>query len=310
MSDTASSSEFAPGSPPTPASRRALLRWAADALEDAGRDEPYRTAEWLLIDILDCRRLDLHLEPDARVTADAARAFGARVRRRAEGEPIQHILGYDEFYGVRLAVTPDVLIPRPETEELVERALDLLRDREAPRVLDVGTGSGCIALALATERPDARVAACDVSAGALAVARRNARRLDLDVRCFEADLFDAAFLDRVREEGGTGLDLLISNPPYIPDAEIPHLPAIVREHDPEIALRAGDDPLRFYRQLADEGREACAAGAILLVEAHAEYADDVAAVFRAAQWSDVRVEDDLAGRPRMVWGRCPPAPTP
>jgi len=294
-----------PSSPPEPSTRKTLRDWGAAVLESEGREEPHRTATWLLVDTLDCRQVDLYLHPEERVQSRDAEMFAELIRRRADGEPLQHILGYDEFFGLHLSITSDVLIPRPETEELVEQGLRRIEDVDAPRVFDVGTGSGCIALAIAAQRPGASVAACDVSPDALAVARRNADRLDLDVSCFEADLFAEAFIDRCRDEGAVDLDLLVSNPPYIPDAEADELPAIVRSYDPPVALFAGEDPLRFYRRLARTGRTLCRPGGWIALETHATYADDAADVLRAAGWEHVDVTRDLAGRPRFAIGNCP-----
>jgi release factor glutamine methyltransferase len=296
-------SSAASSSLPNSATRRTLCDWGAAALDRAGREEPHRTATWLLVDVLECRRIDLHLDPDVPVDPEARDTFAEMICRRAEGEPLQHILGYDEFYGLRLRVTPDVLIPRPETEEVVEHALDLLESTDAPRILDAGTGSGCIALALAAERPDAEVAAFDVSEDALAVARDNADRLGLAVTWFQADLLDEDVVGRVEEQGAGGVDLLVSNPPYIPDEEADGLPEVVRDYDPPVALFAGDDPLRFYRRLATVGRSLCRPGGWIVVETHATYAEGVAGVFREAGWQEVSVARDLAGRPRIATGR-------
>jgi release factor glutamine methyltransferase len=218
------------------------------------------------------------------------------VDRCVAGEPLQHVLGYADFRDLRLRVSPAVMVPRPETEEVVEAALALIEDVETPRVLDVGTGSGCIALALKHERPDARVQAWDVSPDALAVARDNADRLGLDVHVAQVDLFEDAATESLRKP----VDLLVSNPPYIPDDEAETLPPVVRDYDPDVALFAGDDPLRFYRALAARAPALCAPGAALVFEAHADYAEDAAAVLEAEGLRDVRVRDDLSGRPRIL----------
>jgi release factor glutamine methyltransferase len=160
----------------------------------------------------------------------------------------------------------------------------------------VGTGSGCIALALKQERPDARVQAWDVSADALAVARDNADRLGLDVHFAQVDLFDDAATESLREP----VDLLVSNPPYIPDDEAETLSPVVRDYDPDVALFAGDDPLRFYRALATRAPALCVPGAALVFETHADYAEDAAAVLEAEGLRDVRIQDDLSGRPRIL----------
>jgi release factor glutamine methyltransferase len=289
--------------PPSEPSRRALILWGRDRLEAEAYENPRQVAEWLLMDVLDVGRVALVAHPGVSVPTPDVERFRAMIDRCAAGEPMQHVLGADTFYGLELTITPDVLVPRPETEELVERLLDLLADVPAPRVLDVGTGSGCIALALQHERPDAVVHACDVSADALAVAQRNAHRLDLTLHLSEVDVLadDAAALLP------GDLDALVSNPPYIPNDEAASLPATVRDYDPPVALFSGDDPLRFYRALASLAPTLCVPVGLCIVEAHADYADDVGALFRAEGLTDVHVETDLAGRPRIVWARVPDA---
>jgi release factor glutamine methyltransferase len=279
--------------------RLALLDRAAERLTAAGRDAPRRTAAWLLMEVLDCDRGQLYAHPDRQVAWDDARQFNAMVDRCVAGEPLQHVLGYAVFRGLRLAVSPAVMVPRPETEEVVEAALAMIDDVEAPHVLDVGTGSGCIALTIKHERPDATVRAWDVSPDALAVARENADRLGLDVPFAEVDLF----ADDLDERLTHPVDLLVSNPPYIPDDEAESLPAVVRDYDPHVALFAGDDPLRFYRALATRTPTLCASGAAVVLETHAGYAEEAAATLRAEGLADVRLQDDLSGRLRILTAR-------
>lgn len=278
--------------------RLALLDRAIQRLEAADRQAPRRTAEWLLAELLDCDRAQIYAHPERSVPPETAQQYDEQVQRRVRGEPLQHILGYASFRGLRLRVTPDVMVPRPETEAVVDRALACIEETECPRVLDVGTGSGCIALALKHERPDAVVHACDVSPDALTVAQANAEALRLDVQFLEGDV--------LAEEGPTrmpqNLDLLVSNPPYIPDDEADTLPPVVREYDPDVSLFAGDDPLRFYRALADWTRALCVPGASFVFEVHAEYAEEVAALLRGEGGFEVHQEADLSGRPRIVWG--------
>jgi len=278
-----------------------LLDRAVRRLDAADRSAPRRTAEWLLTEVLGGNRAQIYAHPGRSVAPEDARQFDEMVKRRVQGEPLQHILGYISFHGLRLQVSPAVMVPRPETERVVDRALACLEDTETPRVLDVGTGSGCIALTLRHKRSDAVVSACDVSSDALAVARSNARALGLDVQFLEADVL----ADDVPGRVPRNLDLLVSNPPYIPDDEADALPPVVREYDPDVSLFAGDDPLRFYRDLVDWTRALCAPGASVVFEIHAEYADEVEALLRRAGLDDVTVEEDLSGRPRVVWRRVP-----
>jgi len=286
---------------PLPSTRLGLIRAGTRRLDAADRDAPRRTAEWLLAEVLDCDRAALYTQADQPVASDAADRFRDMIQRREEGEPLQHVLGYASFRGLQIEVSPAVMVPRPETEEVVETALRVLDGVETPRVLDVGTGSGCIALALKHERPDAEVYACDVRREALEIARTNAQRLGLNASFIHADLFSEDFLDRMPRE----LNLLVANPPYIPDDEADTLPPVVRDYDPDIAVFAGDDPLRFYRRLADVARTLHGEKTAVVLEAHADYAGDVADLLRTCGLSDVQVEPDVPGRPRIVRGRGP-----
>jgi len=281
-----------------PMTPRALLADAADALARAGVDSPRRTAEWIVEEVTGADRAALYR--DAPVDAAAVARVRDLTARRAAGEPVQYVLGHADFYGLRLAVTPAVLIPRPETEELVERALAAIAGVEAPVVLDVGTGSGAIALAMQHARPDALVVAVDVSADALAVARANAAALGLDVAFVAADALAPGFADGVPP----AFDLVVSNPPYVPAAEREGLQREVRDHEPALALFVPDaDPLRPYRVLAGHASRLLVAGGALAVETHADHGAGVADLFRASGLAEVALHRDLAGRDRIVIGR-------
>ncbi|PSQ97865.1 MAG: peptide chain release factor N(5)-glutamine methyltransferase [Bacteroidetes bacterium SW_9_63_38] len=281
-------------------SRKILLDRAAARLEAAGQDAPRRMAEWLLMEVLDTDRGQLYAHADRAVGGEAVVEFRSMVNRCEAGEPLQHVLGYTSFRGLRIEVSPAVMIPRPETERVTGAALRAIEDRERPRVLDVGTGSGCIALALKAERPDAIVEGWDVSVDALAVARRNARQLGLDVSFAEVDLFsDAAARTDVR------MDLLVSNPPYIPNEEAEQLSTTVRDYDPPEALFAGEDPLRFYRALTERAFALCTPGGAVVLETHADYAEASAQVAREAGLVDMQVACDLSDRPRILTARVP-----
>lgn len=281
-------------------SRLDLLDAAIRQLEAVGQDAPRRTAEWLLMDVAGCDRGQLYAHPEQELEPGAVRQFARMVERCADGEPLQHILGYTSFRGLRIDVSPAVMIPRPETEEVVEAALHVLEPVDAPRILDIGTGSGCIALACKRERPDADVWGWDVSREALSVARKNARRLELDAQFERVDILAADL-----ETCAPGpLDLLISNPPYIPEDEAEALPSVVRDYDPDVALFSGEDPLRFYRVLARQATALCASNAAVVVEVHADYAEDAANLFRRRRFANVRLHTDLQGCPRILVARC------
>ncbi len=283
---------------PDPLTARALLEDTAARLAASGVGDAARVAEWLVEDATGHTRAALYT--GAAVTAEAAVRVAAMAERRAAGEPVQYVLGHADFYGLRLSVSPDVLIPRPETEEVVEYALTRIAAVDVPLVLDVGTGSGAIALAVAATRPDAVVFAADVSATALAVARDNADRLGLAVTFVEADAFVPAFADRVP----AAFDLLISNPPYVPQSERADLQREVRDHEPPLALFVDDaDPLAPYRALAGHAVRLLAPGGWLVAETHADHGAAVAALFAAAGLRAVSVTRDLAGRDRIASAR-------
>ena len=284
--------------------RRDFLDAAVRRLSRAGVEDARRTAEWIVEDATGARRVDLYLRPDVELGAAETALAERYLARRAAGEPVQYVLGSADFYGLRLAVTPAVLIPRPETETVVEHALGLVGDHEAPLVLDVGTGSGAIALAVKSERPDAEVIGVDVSPDALAVAAGNAGRLGLDVTFVEADLLRPSFADEVP----AAFALVVSNPPYVPLAERAGLQREVRDHEPGTALFVpDDDPLRFYRALAERAERLLAPGGWLVAETHADRGQDVAALWAGAGLENVEVHPDLAGRDRVAVARRPPA---
>jgi release factor glutamine methyltransferase len=272
-----------------------LLRWTADHFASKGIDTPRLDAECLLAFALESDRLRLYLEYDKPVH-DAERArFRELVKRRAEDRvPVALLTGRREFWSLPLQVTPDVLVPRPETETLVQVALDRLRDCGAAlRILDVGTGSGAVALALLSELPQARAVATDVSAAALAVAERNARALGLDGR-LELRLGDA--LEPVR---GERFDLLVSNPPYVAESEAGTLaPELACE--PVVALFAGRDGTDLLRRLVTGAPALLAAGGALGLELAPAQAPAVTQWMAAEGFEDVRVARDLAGRARVA----------
>ncbi|UUY06168.1 peptide chain release factor N(5)-glutamine methyltransferase [Svornostia abyssi] len=269
---------------------RDALDSAGVAIRASGSDTPRLDAEVLLAHVLGVRREALFLDPGREVAGPQIRDYQALVRRRAvERAPVAYLVGTRGFRHLELAVDPRALIPRPETELLVEAALGL---PHGARVLDVGTGSGAIALALADERPDLAITATDVDEDALAVARENAARLGLDVTFAAGDLLDAV--------PGARFDAVLSNPPYIPDGDRAGLPADVRDHEPPGALFAGADGLDVYRRLIPQ---AAAAAPLVAVEVGAGQAAAVEALMRAAGLGSVEARPDLAGILRVVVGR-------
>ena len=280
---------------------RALLDDAVARMDDAGLTSPRRNAEWLLCETMGASRSALLSRLDEPVSPSTVAQFTDLLERRLGHEPLQYILGYTEFYGLRLNVSPDVLIPRPETEQVVEEGLRMLESRSRPRVLDVGTGSGCIAIAVKAQRRDAAVWACDVSERALAVARSNALRHELDVEFFQAD----ALADDFEARAPRDLDLLISNPPYVPEGELADLPREVGEFEPHLALIATHDPLIFYRRIAVAGIDHLRPGGSLVFETHADFGAAAASVLEETGYENVALMTDYSDRPRILCAQRP-----
>jgi release factor glutamine methyltransferase len=252
---------------------------------------PRLTAEVLLAHALNRERQYLYAHPEEELTEVAWIHYGRYLHQRLEGKPTQYITGRQEFYGRDFRVTPDVLIPRPETEHLVEAALNHLKPGDA--VVDVGTGSGAIAITIALEAR-IQVHATDISIGALQVARQNARILDARVSFLAGDLVtciaDATF------------DLIVSNPPYVPKTDHPSLQREVRDYEPEVALFGGFSGLEIYERLIPEAKRVLRPRGWLLFELGYNSLEPVRAML-GSDWGEISVQADLAGLPRVLAGR-------
>lgn len=281
--------------------RREFWTDATARLEAAGVEDARRNVFWILEEVTGADRASLLSSPGHPLADEERQRAEAMVHRRATGEPVQYILGHADFLDLRLAVSPAVLIPRPETEDVAEAALARIAGVERPLVLDVGTGSGALALGIAHARPDATVVAADVSRDALAVAMGNAERLGLDVSFVHADALRPQFADAVPP----AFDLIVSNPPYVPRAEHPTLQREVRDHEPGLALFVDEDPLVFYRALAGHARRLLAPGGWLVCETHADFGADVRDLFAEAGLAETAIARDLSGRDRIASGRQP-----
>jgi len=317
-----------------------VIQGATRYLEERGVGSARLQAEWLLAGVLGVPRLQLYLDFSRQVGASELDALRPLVRRRGRREPLQYILGTAVFCGLELRVSSAVLIPRPETEQLAERgwtllkmrriensrstesgaeSLDRSRRREeeapereaadeegsadgsaAPRVLDFGTGSGCLAIALAAHVPEAKITAVDRSEEALAVARANAQKNRVADRI---EFAQADGLDRLQT--GRGFDLLIANPPYVPTAEIARLEPEVRDHEPQLALDGGADGLEFYRLLDRQSPGVLRPQGQILWEFGDGQAESIRSMLDASGWRQIGVHLDLSGRPRFIEARRP-----
>ena len=271
-----------------------LLREASQTLRDAGVPEARREAGSLLSHVIGKDRTFLISHAEDIVAGDDLARFRETVARRASGEPLQYITGVQDFYGREFRVTTDVLIPRPETELLVEAALEVIAHKPAPLICDVGTGSGCIAITLVCERTDARAVAVDVSVPALAVAEDNARRHAVGdrMRFTISDCFDS--VDR------TAFDLVVSNPPYVAADALPGLQREVRDHEPLVALSSGADGLDVIRRLLRDAPAFLKTDGYLIMEIGFDQGEKVQRLINENLWRLDEIRPDLQGIPRIV----------
>ncbi len=262
-------------------------------IEDAGQD-----AWMLLAYVCGISRADYLADPEKQMTEKERDAFTALVEKRGSRIPLQHLTEIQGFMGFDFKVNSSVLIPRQDTEALVEKALELIPDGGPYRILDLCTGSGCIALSLAKLHGGIEIAASDLSLEALACAQENADRLGVKLRLVRSDLFAGL--------GSDCFDMIVSNPPYIPSAVIGTLSDEVRLHEPRIALDGGEDGLSFYRRILRESPAHLRSEGLLLVEIGYEQAEAVQALFEQNGFSGIEVIRDLSGHDRVVLGRLKP----
>jgi len=281
---------------------RAALRAAIARLEESNVPSAPLAAELLLMHILRRDRTWLYAHPEFELSPKDAAAYAQLIERRSEGVPTQYLTGRQEFWGLEFEVGPGVLIPRPETEHVIEVALERLgaRRTEPLRIADVGTGSGCIAISLARELPCAEIVATDISAAALDYAQRNAARHSVSnrIQFLNADLLEAAIA--APSSAQSGFDLIVSNPPYVGRSDAASLPREVREHEPAEALFAGDDGLQIYPALIEQAARKLAPNGILVLELGYNGAQYVGSLLSAPHWSDLRFTPDLAGIERVI----------
>lgn len=271
---------------------RELYEQGNRSLTEAGIEEAALDARLLLEAVCETDRSYLLAHGERAVTEEQRKSYVNLIEKRRQRIPLQHILGYQDFMGLHFQVTPEVLIPRQDTETLVEEVMRNLHD--GMRILDLCTGSGCILLSLLRYSNGCQGTGTDISGAALAVARRNAMALGVEAAWIESNLFEQV----------TGkYDVLVSNPPYIPTGVIPTLMEEVREHDPLIALDGGEDGLDFYRKIAEQAPSYLYAGGEIYLEIGSEQAEAVSCLLTDAGFLNVTVYQDLSGLDRVVRGR-------
>ncbi|MDY2788268.1 MAG: peptide chain release factor N(5)-glutamine methyltransferase [Atopobium sp.] len=280
-----------------------VLSWTTGYLERKGDEHPRLSAEWIINAVTGLSRVELYTNFDKPLSTEELGRMHMAVERRGKGEPLQYVTGEMPFRHIVLRCEEGVLIPRPETEVLVDVALEALdaqaKQPSAPYVLEVGTGTGCIALSIASERPGTHVVATDISSRAIALATRNRNALSLE-----------SFVDIVACDLVSGVDpelmgtfsVLVSNPPYIPTAVLEHeVPAEVKDHEPHVALDGGADGLDILRRLLEVAPQALCPKGVFCVELHEDSLDDAAALAQAqGVWETIRIVEDLTHRPRIL----------
>ena len=270
-------------------------RHAASVLAASGCPDPEIDARWMAEDVLGMTRTDLKFEGEREVTPEAMGRLKSMLNRRAAGEPVQYILESADFMGLKFHVDRRVLIPRQDTETLVEAALIAIRDYDSPAVLDLCTGSGCIGLSLKSLAPQAGVTLADISRDALEVARQNAEQMELDVAIRHGDLFKAVTLRR--------FDLIVSNPPYIPRPDMAGLQREV-QHEPALALDGGADGLDFYRRITQGAHRHLNPGGAVYLEVGIGEAQAVLSMLKSAmRCAESGIIKDLNGIDRVVFAR-------
>jgi len=283
----------------TALTRAQALKDLRRTLAEAGFETAALDARLLLLAVLKIPATELITNPDRPLTVEEASRLEDFRRRRLKHEPVARIVGEREFWGLPFALSPETLVPRPDTETVVETALDLLPNRQAPLLMaDFGTGSGCLLVALLHELPQATGLGVDLSLGALDTARRNAWANGVGERSLFA-------LSHWADAVSGRFDLIVSNPPYIASAVIPNLDREVREHDPRLALDGGPDGLEPYRILLSEAKRLLVPGGLLAVEIGYDQADDLRSLAAAKGLEILKVAHDLSGNPRCVAMRHP-----
>jgi release factor glutamine methyltransferase len=276
-----------------------VLNQAVEKLRSEGIDRPRTNAELLLEAVLNAKKVDLYLNRSQILTPQQIEKFNQYIQERISGKPLQHIIGSTEFFGLEFKVNEHVLIPRPETETLVEIVIERLKNRSSPKIIDIGTGSGAIAISLAKNIKNSMVFATDISTDALMVAKENAKmnKVENQIEFLQGDLF--APLENKNLEGK--IDCVVSNPPYVNQEEFDQLPKEVKDYEPILALKTDQEGTLLHRRIIGNSLDFLSEGGILVLEIGLGQAEKVVGIFREyPHFKDIEIKKDLGGIDRVA----------
>jgi len=276
-----------------------ILNQAVEKLRSEGIDRPRTNAELLLEAILSAKKVDLYLNRSQILTPQQVKKFNQFIQERISGKPLQYIIGSTEFFGLEFKVNEHVLIPRPETETLVEIVIERLKNRSSPKIIDIGTGSGAIAVSLAKNIKSSMIFATDISADALVVARENAKmnQVENQIELLQGDLFEPLKNKNLEEK----IECVVSNPPYVSPEEFSQLPKEVKEYEPILALKTDQEGTLFHRGIIENSLDFLSKGGILVLEIGLGQAEKVVGIFREyPHFKDIEIKKDLGGIDRVA----------
>ena len=270
-----------------------IIKWGEEYFKLKGFENPKQEIEWLLCDLLQLKRIDLYLKFEDIINKSKLKKLKSWIKRRIQREPLQYITGKVEFYGLKFISTPQALIPRPETERLVDITLNSLKKIPEPKILEIGTGSGCVSIAVSNKKPRANILSLDISKNALELAEINAKSNN----CKNINFLEMDFLNEIPDGR---FDILISNPPYIPQKEIENIMPEVKDYEPRIALTDFEEGLNFYYRIAKVGRTLIPNGIIILEVGLGNHPQKVFSLFKEAGFNQLELIKDYNNNERIL----------
>lgn len=270
-----------------------IIKWGEEYFKLKGFENPKQEIEWLLCDLLQLKRIDLYLKFEDIINKSKLKKLKSWIKRRIQREPLQYITGKVEFYGLKFISTPQALIPRPETERLVDITLNSLKKIPEPKILEIGTGSGCVSIAVSNKKPRANILSLDISKNALELAEINAKSNN----CKNINFLEMDFLNEIPDGR---FDILISNPPYIPQKEIENIMPEVKDYEPRIALTDFEEGLNFYYRIAKVGRTLIPNGIIILEVGLGNHPQKVFSLFKEAGFDQLELIKDYNNNERIL----------